>query len=285
MSEPDSGQPLSVIILTFNSDRTIGQTLESLRGIADDVRIVDSYSTDRTLAIAEQFGARVVQHPFRSYGDQRNWAMDHLPRLGSWLLHLDSDEFLSLELAQEIKDVLTNPSQAVGYFIPRLVRFLGRDIRHGGMYPTWHMRLFRNGQGRCEDRKYDQHFVVDGSTGRMRFPMIDDHRSSLSEWTRRHNLWSDAEVEEILHPYQGEDRVIPRVFGNPIERKRSLRRIYGLALPLVRPWLLFLYRYVIRAGFLDGREGFIFFSLQTLWFRFLVDAKLFEKQKPVEGRT
>jgi glycosyltransferase involved in cell wall biosynthesis len=273
---------LSVVILTFNSEATIGATLASARRVSDDVHVVDSGSTDGTLAIAAQHGARIVGHEFESYGAQRNWAIDHLELRHGWELHLDADERLTEPLIAAIADLQRRgfPEPAVGYFIPRLVYFLGRPIRHGGMYPIWHMRLFRRGRGRCEARRYDQHFQVDGPTGRLPHPMIDDIRMKLGEWVSRHNRWADAEVDELLH---GGGGIAPRLGGNPVERKRALRGAYNRLPRFLRALLLFLYRYVLRLGFLDGRAGLIFFVLQTFWFRFLVDAKLYERTREEGG--
>jgi hypothetical protein len=158
------------------------------------------------------------------------------------------------------------------------MHFLGRPIRHGGMYPIWHMRLFRHGRGRCEARRYDQHFYVDGPTGRLPHPMIDDIRMPLSEWTARHNRWSDAEAEELSQEsVQGV--IAPKLLGGtPVQQKRALRSRYNQLPLFLRAFLLFLYRYIFRLGFLDGREGLIFFVLQTFWFRFLIDAKLLERE-------
>ncbi|HUA51408.1 MAG TPA: glycosyltransferase family 2 protein [Candidatus Sulfotelmatobacter sp.] len=275
---------LSVVILTFNSEATIGATLASARRVSDDVHVVDSGSTDRTIAIAETHGAQIARHTFESYGAQRNWAIDSLPLRHGWELHLDADERLSDELADAIADLQARgfAGPAVGYFIPRLVHFLGRPIRHGGMYPIWHMRLFRRGRGRCEARRYDQHFYVDGPTARLAFPMIDDIRTPLGEWVIRHNRWADAEADELMHG--GTDgRVAARFGGNPVERKRALRGSYNRLPRFGRAFLLFFYRYVLRAGFLDGRPGLIFFVLQTFWFRFLVDAKIYEREREGAG--
>src|SRR5262249_41206061 len=146
----------------------------------------------------------------------------------------------------------------------RLVHFLGRPIRHGGMYPIWHMRLFRRGKGRCEDRRYDQHFHVDGPTRQIEAPMIDDIRTSLSEWTQRHNRWADSEAAELAEPATG--LVIGgQIAGTPVQRKRALRGAYNRSPLFARALGLFLYRYVLRLGFLDGVPGLIFFVLQTFW--------------------
>src|SRR5579862_4330560 len=218
---------LSVVILTFNSEATIGATLASARRVSDDIHVVDSGSTDRTIALVEQSGARLTRHPFESYGAQRNWAIDNLPLRHGWELHLDADERLSDALGGAIADLAARgfPGPAVGYFIPRLVQFLGRPIRHGGMYPIWHMRLFRHGRGRCEARRYDQHFYVDGPTDRLIHPMIDDIRMPLGEWVIRHNRWAEAEADELQHG--GGGGITPKLGGNPVERKRALRGSYN----------------------------------------------------------
>lgn len=267
----------SVIILTYNSELSIAETLQSVVQLSDDIHIVDSYSKDRTVEIAASFGAKVIEHAFENYGAQRNWAIESLSLKYAWQLHLDADERLSPELQKEIAE-LTEDSEISGFYLPRLMLFLGRPIRHGGMFPTWHMRLFRTGLGRCEARKYDQHFyLTSGKTAQLKGQMTDDIRMSLSEWTFRHNRWSDAEVEEQSGSADT-GRIEGKLSGDPVERKRFLRRLYNDAPLFVRPFGLFFYRYFLRLGFLDGATGFIFFVLQTFWFRFLVDAKLYEKR-------
>jgi glycosyltransferase involved in cell wall biosynthesis len=243
--------------------------------LSDDIHVVDSFSTDRTAQIARDHGARVTTHAFEDYGSQRNWAISSLPIKYEWQLHLDADERLTPELLQEL--IALEPSTRLsGFYIPRALYFLGRPIRHGGMFPTWHMRLFRSGAGRCEVRKYDQHFyVIVGETTRLNAYMIDDIKMLLSEWTARHNRWSDAEVEEqTLGANEG--RIAAKLSGNKVEKKRFWRGVYNRCPPLLRPFGLFVYRYFVRLGFLDGTTGLIFYILQTFWFRFLIDAKLFE---------
>ena len=269
---------VSVIILTYNSEATIAATLASARRVSDDIHVVDDRSTDRTAEIARSVGANVIEHPFEDYGAQRNWAIATLALKHDWELHLDADERLSDALIDELNALEPAPSEAVaGYYIPRIVHFLGRPIRHGGMFPIWHLRLFRRSAGRCETRAYDQHFYVEGRTRKLKATIIDDHRMGLSEWTARHNRWADAEADEQVAPRNG-GVVRGRIFGNPIEKKRALRGIYNRFPMFLRPFLLFFYRYILRLGFLDGKEGLIFFVLQAFWFWFLVDAKIYERR-------
>jgi glycosyltransferase involved in cell wall biosynthesis len=272
--------PVSVIILTFNSAATLPQTIAAAKLVSDDIHVVDSYSTDGTVELARAAGAAVVQHAFERYDLQRNWAIETLPLKHGWELHLDADERPTPELAVEINRVMADPPDGVdGYMVPRLIHFLNAPIRHGGMYPNWHLRLFRRGKGRCERRLYDQHFLLPGGgrVERLTAPMIDDMRMSLEEWTRRHLRWAEAQAAMAVEG-GGEGEIPGRWTGSPIERKRALRRFYGRVPALVRPFLFFFYRYVLRLGFLDGVPGLIFFVLQTFWFHFFVDARIYERR-------
>lgn len=271
----------TVILLSFNSEDTLGATLARVRLVSDEIFVIDSFSKDGTVALAESFGAKVVEHAFENYGAQRNWGIDNLPITRKWQLHLDADEVMDDELVAAILALPDEPELA-GYFVPRYVRFLGRVMRHGGMSPTWHLRLFRSGVGRCEDRKYDQHFLLagpdgGGPTGQLPGVMIDDIAMSLSEWTARHNRWADGEVAE-MNANEEAGRIVADSKGNPVQRKRALRQKYNNLPLFVRPFVLFGYRYFFKLGFLDGTEGFIFWVLQTFWFRFLIDAKIWERQ-------
>jgi glycosyltransferase involved in cell wall biosynthesis len=267
----------TVILLTFNSEATLAATLMSARRVSDEIFVVDSFSSDGTVELARSHGAIVVQHAFEHYGAQRNWAIDHLPITQPWQLHLDADEWMNDQLVAAIHSLLDEPEHT-GYFIARYVRFLGRVMRHGAMSPTWHLRLFRSGLGRCENRQYDQHFLLtSGSCGKLPGEMIDDNRMSLAEWTARHNRWADSEVAE-LHAVVTQDRVRPDALGNPAQRKRFLRGQYNRMPLFFRAYGLFIYRYFLRLGILDGTQGLIYWFLQSCWFRFLVDAKIWEKR-------
>ena len=269
---------ISVIILSFNSEKVLRKTIQSAKSVSDDIHVVDSYSEDKTLEIAHELGAKVVQHEFVDYGKQRNWAISELQTKYDWHLHLDADEHLSEQLSREINNLKQSfPENINGYMIPRLTVFLGKELRHGGLYPIWHLRLFRKAEGRCESRRYDQHFYVNGKTEKLNAPLIDDQQMSIAEWTSSHNRWSDAEVEEILSN-SSNGGIEPKLSGSPIEQKRALRGWYYKAPLFLRAFLLFLYRYIIRLGFLDGKEGLIYLFLQSFWYRFIIDAKVYERK-------
>lgn len=287
---PAAARPLAVVVLTQDEERTLPDCLKSLEGLEADVWVVDSGSSDRTVEIARSAGCEVVHHPFETYAAQRNWAFDHLPIASPWTLCLDADERLTAELAAEIGAIVAAGPPAdgpLGYVMSRRTIFMGRWIRHGGQYPTYHLRLFRTGQGRCEDRRYDQHFVVPGPSGRLHHDFIDVLTSDLTSWTARHNRWASLEAAQQLHERgraPAGPRVEPRLLGDTIQRRRFWRSAVYRRIPLfVRPWLLWVYAYVLRLGFLDGLPGLIFHTLQKFWFRFLVDAKIYEAKRRGRG--
>ena len=274
---------LSVVVLTLDEERNLPACLQSLEGLDAELFVVDSGSSDDTVRIAKEAGGHVCHHEFENYAAQRNWSLENLPIKTPWTLCLDADERLTPELRQEIFDRMNDPAGgADGYMMKRRTYFLGRWIRHGGQYPAYHLRLFRSGKGRCEDRLYDQHFLVEGSVAALRNDYVDIITSDLGSWIDRHNRWAALEASETLAQKEREDSeqnkvVVPDLFGTPIQRKRFLRSMVYQKFPLfLRPFLFWIYGYVFRLGFLDGVPGLIFHTLQRFWFRFLVDAKIYE---------
>jgi len=272
--------PVAAVILTHNEERNLPECLASLAGWVDELFVVDSGSTDRTVHIARDALAVVVEHPFEHYGAQRNWAIDHLPITAPWTLHIDSDERITPELRQSIVDALAHDRGEVdGYLVARRTIFMGRWMRHGGHYPAWHLRLMRTGIGRCEDRLYDQHFYVTGAVRKLQGDLIDTLTPDIATFTARHTRWAALEAAEHESPGDGVGRIRGRLdSANAIERRRWLRDGYARLPLFVRPTLYFLYRYVVRLGFLDGRAGLVFHVLQGFWFRFLVDAFILERR-------
>ncbi len=272
---------LSVVILTYNEEVTLPECVESLQGLDCEVFVVDSGSTDRTVELARAVGATVVEHPFENYAAQRNWAQQHLPLWTEWVLHLDADERLTPALVTEIREVLREPPDGIeGFFLRKRTIFMGRWIKHGGHYPSYHLRLFRVGRGMCEDRLYDQHFLVNGGVAALRYDCLDVVTPDLDTWTVRHARWARLEAAEMLASQNSGNRVRPAAWGNPVERRRWLReRVYARSPLFARALLYWIYRYFARLGFLDGVEGLIFHSLHGFWYRLLVDATIYESRR------
>jgi len=274
---------LSVIILACNEAAKLPDCLASLQGLDCPVYVVDSGSTDQTVRIAEEWRAAVFAHPFENYSAQRNWAQANLGIDTEWILHLDADERLTAPLVSEIREAIGSaPEEVSGFLLRRRTVFLGRWIRHGGHYPSHQMRLFRKGRGRCESRLYDQHFIVTGAVKRLKNDYIDIVASSLEQWTLRHLRWARVEALEMRGVEAGRPgRLRAKLLGDPRERRRWLReQVYARSPVYLRAVSYFLYRYVIRLGFLDGRQGFVFHLLQGLWYRILIDAYVAEAVSP-----
>lgn len=272
--------PVAAVVLTHNEERNLPDCLASLAEWVDQLFVVDSGSTDRTVDIARDALAVVVEHPFEHYGAQRNWAIDHLPITAPWTLHVDADERVSPELRRAIVSALaTDTGSVAGYLVSRRTMFMGRWIRHGGHYPAWHLRLIRTGAGRCEDRLYDQHFYVPGAVQKLQGDLIDTLTPDIATFTARHTRWAALEAAEYESPEHAAGRIRGRLDSpNAIEQRRWLRDWYARLPLFVRPALYFLYRYFVRLGFLDGRAGLVFHVLQGFWFRFLVDAFILERR-------
>jgi glycosyltransferase involved in cell wall biosynthesis len=276
---------LSVVILTLNEELNLPACLASLRGLDAEIFVVDSGSSDRTLEIARQSGAQTVLHPFETQARQFNWAIESLPLSAPWIMRLDADERLTPELAEELKAALACASEDVsGFLVKRRVYFWGRWIRHGGYYPTWLLRIWRKGKGYCEDSWMDEHIVLtDGATQSLKADIIDENRKGLAFWIAKHNGYSDREVKRMLAPAE---TVSARQIGAQAARRRFLKdTLYGNAPPVLRAFLYWAFRYFLLLGFLDGKPGFVFHFLQGLWYRLIIDAKLYELDQPDAERS
>jgi len=273
---------ISVVILTKDEERNLPFALESLRGLAAKIFVVDSGSTDRTLEIAASFGCTIVSHPFTTHARQLNWALENLPINTEWVMRLDADERLTPELRTELQNTLAAvPPDVTGLMLKRRVYFWGRWIRHGGYYPVWLLRVWRKGAATCEDRDMDEHMLLlNGRIGRLQNDIIDENRKGISFWIEKHNLYASKEAASVRMPSDAETEKM----GGPISRRRRLKQgLYERSPRFLRAFCYWIFRYVFLLGFLDGRAGFVFHFLQAFWYRLLVDAKLAEAEAG-EGR-
>ncbi|WP_339386218.1 glycosyltransferase family 2 protein [Vibrio caribbeanicus] len=273
---------ISVIILTFNEEQHIKRCIESILTVTDNIFVIDSCSDDDTVVIAESLGAKVYQNAWPgNHAKQFQWGLDNCPIETEWVMKMDADEIVSPDLAKEIDSHLASVAKQVsGIYIKRRVNFMGRWIKHGGYYPTWLLRIWRYENGKIEQRWMDEHVkLTKGDTIRFEHDIVDDNKNDLTWWTQKHNNYSTKEAIDILnwiYGFKRYDEVEPAFFGSQEQRKRKLKHIY-VRLPLfLRPLLYFVWRYFIKLGFLDGRQGLIWHFLQGFWYRFLVDAKVKE---------
>jgi glycosyltransferase involved in cell wall biosynthesis len=283
-----SKAPVSLIVLTYNEEANITHTLESVMDWLGEIIIVDSFSTDRTLEICRRYTDKIYQHPFENQAKQFNWALDNVPIAYDWVMRLDADEVVTPELSEEICDLLgvrgNGLGDVTGMYLKRRVYFMGRWMKHGDYYPMWFLRIFRKGKGRYEDIT-EEHIVLSGGRAvRLKNDFIDYNRKGLSFWTDKHAHWAIGEMLDVLSMMgQGAlpaGTVRPALCGSQEQRRRWLKtRVYARLPLFFRAFAFFFYRYVICFGFLDGREGLIFHFLQGCWYRFYVDAKIYEAKK------
>jgi glycosyltransferase involved in cell wall biosynthesis len=280
---------ISVVVLTFNEELNLAACLESVAGWVSEIFVVDSGSTDGTLAIAGRFGAKVVAHPFETHARQWEWALAHLPLGSEWVLALDADQRVTFALRDELLGLFaSSPSGGPnGYFLNRRQIFRGKWIRHGGYYPKYLLKLFRREHVSVDTGDLvDHHFSVRGVTTLLHGDLVEDNQNeaAIEVWTAKHNKYAVLQAQQELRAMTADTPVgLASVFGSPDARVRWLKQIWARLPLFVRPCLYFVYRYFLRLGFLDGREGFIFHVLQGFWYRLLVDINIAEmRSKAVE---
>jgi glycosyltransferase involved in cell wall biosynthesis len=269
---------LAVIILTYNEELNLTQALESVTGWSDEVFILDSMSKDRTIDIASKYNCFIAQHAFENYSTQRNYALNHLPINSEWILFMDADEWLPEILKMEITKLVASSPEENGFYLSWRLIWMGRWIKRG-YYPTWILRLVRNGKAYCEDRSVNEHLIVEGKTGKLHNDFIHEDKKGVSEWIVKHNNYATREALELfnLRSEEGYQEIDAALFGTQAQRKRWLRyKIWNNLPPLIRPCIYFFYRYILAGGFLDGRQAFIYHFLQALWFPMLIDIKYLE---------
>lgn len=280
------GNTIAAVILTKDEGKHIERCIRSLNGICDETFVIDCYSTDNTKELAESLGAKVYQHPWKNYATQFNWGVYNCPITADWIWRIDADEYLDKGLGECVKKVISECADDVnGVYVRKRIDFMGRPLLHGGWYPSYHLKIFRRGYGECENRWMDEHIrLFEGRTVVVeQGDQVDANLNNLTWWMEKHNGYATREmVDMLLMEYNldaSSQEVVPRFFGTEEQRKRWLKVKYVRAPLFFRPFVNFFIRYVLKAGFLDGKEGFVWHFLQGFSYRFLVDAKIFELKK------
>ncbi|HEY9864997.1 MAG TPA: glycosyltransferase family 2 protein [Candidatus Obscuribacterales bacterium] len=287
MNSNPSKLPISVLIPARNEQSNLPACLASVAR-ADEIFVVDSQSSDRSVEIAEDYGAKVVQFYFKGgWPKKKNWSLETLPFKNEWVLIVDCDERITPESWDEIAEVIKNPDYT-GYYINRRVFFLGTWVRHGGKYPDWNLRLFKHKLGRYEnlntedvpntgDNEVHEHVVMSsGQVGYLKNDMLHEDFRDLFHWIERHNRYSNWEARVYYNTLMGTDdskTIGADLFGDSVQRKRFLKKIW-VRLPF-KPLLRFIIFYIIRLGFLDGKAGYIYGRLLSQY-EYQIGVKLFE---------
>jgi glycosyltransferase involved in cell wall biosynthesis len=281
--------PVSVLIPAKNEQANLPACLESLSR-ADEVFVVDSQSSDRSVEIAKTYGANVVQFYFNGWWPKKkNWSLENLPFRNEWVLIVDGDERIPPELWDEIAVVIQNPNYD-GYYLNRKVFFLGKWIRYGGKYPDWNLRLFKHKKGRYEnlnteeipntgDNEVHEHVILHGPVGYLKKDMLHIDFRDIYHWLERHNRYSNWEARVYLNLLNNKDdsgTIGANLFGDAVQRKRFLKKLW-VRLPF-KPALRFILFYIIRLGFLDGKPGYVYARLLSQY-EYQIGVKLYELQK------
>ena len=245
---------LSVLIPSFNSDKYIRAALESVKW-ADEILVCDSYSTDKTLEIAKEFGAKIIQHEYHNSADQKNWAIQRC--VYDWVLIVDTDEALEPELQNEIRGKLAQETvEECGFRIPRKNYIYGRWVKHGGIYPDFQLRLFRRDRGHYQTRFVHAHPIINGEVGIFQHAILHEGFKDLTVWIHKLERYSNYEVEELI---------------------RQKKRFSYLRITLF-PLLVFIRNYFFKLGFLEGSRGLMLAGLDAIYY-FTMYAKLYEWER------
>lgn len=277
---------LSVVILTHNEEKHIARGLAAIRSIAKEVFVIDSFSTDRTVELAEAAGAVVLKNKFVNYAKQFEWGLQNAPITGAWVMRLDADEVIEPDLVAELEAKLpTLGADVVGINLKRKHIFMDRWIRHGGRYPLILLRIWRHGHGRIESRWMDEHMITwGGRTVTFDGGFSDHNINDLTFFTDKHNKYATREAIDILNRKYNLFPMDEELPSEAVSFQASVKRwvkekVYN-KLPLwAGPTGFFVYRYVFKLGFMDGQPGLIYHFLQGGWYRFLVGAKVVEYER------
>lgn len=278
---------ITTIILTYNEEMHIRRCLENVCPFSKKVYVIDSPSTDRTVEICKEFPeVEVVVHKYPgNQAEQFNWALDNCEIKTEWVLRLDADEYCTPELIKEMHEKLPEIADRVSAVVLPLGRaFMGRVLKHGIVNGISMIRLFRYGKVRYEQRMMDEHLrVLEGETVNFCHKFIDDNRMSIRGFIDKHNNYSSREAAVLL---EAEYNLCENTYGDEhlkyakeVEEKRAQKAKYAKMPLFWRAFGYFVYRYIVKLGFLDGKEGFCWDFLQGWWYRTLVDAKVFEAKK------
>lgn len=267
---------ISVVILTFNEVLHIERCIGSARRVSDKVYVVDSHSTDGTQEIARRLGATVVEHDYVNQAQQMQWAIDNLGLDTEWVMRMDADEYLTDKLVDEIMTVLHELSEDVtGVYLPLDVIFQGKNVKHGRLHAPKIMRIWRRGKAYMEQRWMDERMILtEGTAITFKGRFVDHNLNSLAWWTQKHNNYSNRELAvEAMRMYGigSED--------DALKGRNQKKGMYYRLPAFFRAGVYFSVRYFLLGGFIDGKAGLIWATLQAYWYRFLIDAKMSEMKR------
>lgn len=266
---------ITAIILTRNEEKYIKGCIDGLKQITKRIVVVDSFSDDNTVNIAKSEGAEVYQHEFVNYAKQYQYAVKIADVKTKWTFRIDADEYLTEESAEEIEKLCNEntDTDVNGIYVRFANNFMGRDLKHGGQYPWKKLSIYKTGMAEIENRHMDEHMILkEGRTVEAKKDSRHLMFRGLTFFTNKYNWYSTREAMDYFENKKTDN-------GNASIKTQIKMKVY-YKLPLgMRSWLYYVYCYYFCLGFLDGREGQIFAFLHAYWYRYLVDAKIYEHEK------
>lgn len=267
---------IAIIILTYNEALHIERCIGSVRRVSDKIYVVDSHSTDGTQEIARRLGATVVEHDYVNQAQQMQWAINNLGLDTEWVMRMDADEYLTDKLVDEVKTRLPKlPKDVTGVYLTLDVIFQGKNVKHGRLHAPKIMRIWRRGKAYMEQRWMDERMILtEGTAITFKGRFVDHNLNSLTWWTQKHNNYSNRELAvEAMRMYGiGRD-------DEALKGRNQKKGMYYRLPAFFRAGVYFSVRYFMFGGFLDGKAGLIWATLQAYWYRFLIDAKMSEMKR------
>ena len=279
LKKKNSTLDLTAIILTYNEEKHIKRCILSIRKFVKKIIIIDSYSNDKTIQIAKKYKAKIYKHKFVNQSKQINWGIKNIKFTTKWLLRIDADEIFTNKLKDKLIVKLNdNRKNYNGITINRKIRFLNKDINFGGVSPHKTLRIWRKNKGYCEDAWMDEQMLVKGQIAHINEDLIDHNLNNLSWWINKHKLYAIREAKNYLLNKNNIKKKTISSDPSKINKYLKLKIYYNFPMD-IRPFLLFIYNYFIKFGFLSSWQGLIFYSLQSFWFRLLVDFNIAKQKK------
>ena len=268
---------ITAIILTKNEEINIEECIDSIKNVVKRVIVIDSFSSDNTVELAKKAGAEVYQHCFENYSKQYTYGVEVSKIETVWVLRIDADERLTKEAASELKKICNeNMLTDVNGIVLRFKKnFLGKDLYHGGVYPWRKMNCYKTQYGSIEMRAMDEHIILaEGRSIEMKNDCLHLEFKNLEYFVRKHNWYSSRETVDYFENIEQEKK------REEVDVKTWMKMNIYYKMPMgIRVWIYYIWRYYILGGFLDGKEGKIYAFLQAYWYRYLVDAKIYECKK------
>ena len=271
---------IAVVILTFNSEKTIRNTIVAAKRITNNIVIVDSNSKDKTILICKELKCKFLSRSFINYSNQRNWIIRKLNKKYFWQLHLDADEVLDIKAIKSINKIINEKNiKKKVFLIRRKYYFLGKKLNYPGLN-EWHLRLFQSKAVICEKRLYDQHFLTKLKVYKINNGyMHDNDMLNLSQWKKKHNRWAELEAKDISLNNNLNNKFSKKY--DPRYGYRDSKLLYYKFPKYIRVIIYFFYRYILKLGFMDGKYGILFCFYHAFWFRFLIDYKIKNLKKNI----